>query len=180
MIQRRIECEEGEVAADPRAPPTARWACDCDSLPKTAGACDNPRSRWGVILFPGTSHEGSISSRSLALSFFRGFRTVPAVRSPVLERTEIAKYAGVGKFEGDDIAPVVEGLATGTNPHGRGQWCRRGTEAGNGYGGGRQRHIDGCRCDGSGLRRSLNARRDGRRGVMGRQGGRMGRVHLLG
>ena len=51
----------------------------------------------------------------------RVFRIVPAVQSPVLEHTGIPKWAGAAKFEGDDIVPVVEGLATGTNPHGRGR-----------------------------------------------------------
>ena len=52
---------------------------------------------------------------------FRVFPTVPAVQSPVLEGTKIAKCAGVGKFEGNDIVLVVEGLTTGTSLHGRGR-----------------------------------------------------------
>ena len=66
-------CGEGEPAADPRAPPTARRACGCEGLPKISGGCDSLGSRSGVTLFPGTSQDRSISSRSLALSFFECF-----------------------------------------------------------------------------------------------------------
>jgi len=65
-------CGEREAAGDPRAPPTARWA-GCDGLPKVAGACDDPPSKLGVMLFSGTSHDRSISSPSLALTLLECF-----------------------------------------------------------------------------------------------------------
>ena len=117
-----------------------------------------------MILFPGTSHEGSISSCSLALSFFacfalfllfsRRYSSTPGSLSglvpPNSKATTSSRFSRVSQqgrilTEGDEL-----------------KGCRRGTEAGNGNGGGGQRRIGGCRCNGSGLRRSWNVRKAGR------------------
>ena len=67
------ESEEGEAACDPQAPPTSKRPCSCDYLPNMPGACDKLGSKLGVMLFPRTSHEHSISSRFLAPSLYDFF-----------------------------------------------------------------------------------------------------------
>ena len=111
-----------------------------DSLPNIAGACDNPRSRLGARLFPGQSHERSISSRPVALSLFASSVSHrPAVQSPAFERIDIApsQRAYVSKVELEGIVAVVQwwvGMATGTNPHGstHGERVQRVQEKGGG------------------------------------------------
>jgi len=104
-------CGEGKAAADSREPPKPRWARGCEGLPKISGLCDNLGLRLGVMLFPGTSQERSISSRSLALSFFRVLHAVFAVQSAAFERVDIAECAGIGKVELDDIVTGIEWCA---------------------------------------------------------------------
>ena len=125
----------------------------------------------------------------------RVLRAVPAIQSAPLERIDVAERAGVGKVELDDIVAVVEWCAR-VWPQGRFRVeghertrRRRGTDARSGRVGGGDggRARDGRRYDWNGFRRCRDTRRDGhrhswqnrRRGVLGWQGGRRGRKHLL-
>jgi len=75
------------AADDSWAPLRVRCACGCDSLPKVLGTCNNPESSIGVMLFPATLF---CTDQSAALG-----------------HVDIAKCAGVGKVELDNIITVV-------------------------------------------------------------------------
>ena len=57
--------------------------------------------------FLGTSQERLILSRSLTLSLFKMFRTIPVVQSVALGHVDITGCAGVDKVELDGIVTVI-------------------------------------------------------------------------
>ena len=116
-------CREGEPTANPRAPPspTARCASVCDGFHKVSG--DNPGLRLAVILFPGTSHERSISSRTRALFFERFAPFLPFSRrrpnaSTSLSALVLAKSSSTISSQSSSGA---RGYGQGPIPHGRAQ-----------------------------------------------------------
>ena len=119
-------CGEGEAADDPRAPPspTTRFACDFDGPLEIAGACDNPGSRLGVIHFPGTSHDRSISSRSLALALFECFAPFLPFsrrRSNALASLSVLVSAKVSWMISSRSSSGARGYGHRDEPHGMAQ-----------------------------------------------------------
>ena len=96
-----------EAAADPWAPPTGRWTCSCDGLPKIDGVYDNHGSLSGHI--PRTFDLLALPRESCYPSSSVSHR--PAVQSPGFKRIDIAERARAGKFELGDIVVVLEWCA---------------------------------------------------------------------
>ena len=153
MTQHRIARVRIEAAARPTGTPMASCACGRDAS-KSPARSRNLVSRLGVMPFADTSHERSISSRSLALSLYECFVPFPQPSSRCSNASRPQNVLVLIKSS----SVISSGLSGGARRYGHddeSSWKER-----------RDRAQERCRCEEHGVsggRRCYNWNRFGRR-----------------